>query len=251
MKMGFKTYAGFLLLTLGALFIIRELDLAYPISVTTTQRSSELAVTGEGKIDISPDTALIRVGIVVSNMKTVQEAQNEVSKRSNQIIDELSKLGVDKKDMKTTNYNIYPQYGDGTGREVNSIKGYNGSTTVQIKTKKIDQVGTFLAKATEAGANQVEGVEFAIDDPAIYRKQARDAAIASAKEQAKQLSQSLGIKLGKITNIVESSYGVPGPMPYMAAESLSKDIALGGAAPAIQPGTQTISTMVTVYFEKK
>jgi uncharacterized protein YggE len=74
------------------------------------------------------------------------------------------------------------------------------------------------------------------------------AKIANAKEQAQKLANTLGIKLGKVTNIIESSNDAGGPIIYdkMAA-------GMGGAAanPQIEGGTQEISSVVTLYFEKR
>lgn len=244
----YKRYSVLVLITLGALFIVRELNLAYPVFITTTQRSLELSVTGEGKVEVTPDTAFIRVGVAAANAKTVNSVQEELAMKSDALIDAMVTLGINKADMKTTTYNIYPLYGDTVRTGPSSITGYSGSTIVQIKTKNIDRVGSIVAKATEVGANQIEGVEFTIDDPASYRSKARKAAIADAKKQAQALSKDLGIRLGNITNIVESAGLGGGPVPYIAEV---KDSALGGAAPAIQPGTQTVMSTVTVYFQKR
>ena len=93
------------------------------------------------------------------------------------------------------------------------------------------------------------GTNYSIDKPENYQEQARSKAITNAKEQAQKLASQLGIRLGKVTNIVESTIdNGPRPMLYKA-EAMS----LGGkAAPApdLQPGTQTITSTVTLYFEK-
>lgn len=89
------------------------------------------------------------------------------------------------------------------------------------------------------------GVNFAVDEPQKYREKAREEAIANAKIQAEKLAKTLGIKLGKITNIVESS--PQAPISYI--KTLRSDVAQ--AAPVIEPGTETVTSVVTLYFEKK
>ena len=94
------------------------------------------------------------------------------------------------------------------------------------------------------------GTNYSVESPEKYREQARNKAIANAKEQAQKLANELGIRLGKVTNIVESTND-NGPFPMMyKTEAVSLG---GGNAPSadLQPGTQTISSSVTLYFEKR
>lgn len=201
-------------------------------------------MVGEGKVDVTPDTASINAGISVTNAASVQAAQNQVDTINNKIIAEMTALGIEKKDIQTSNYSVNPNYNyDG----VRSIDGYNANAQVSIKTQQLDLVSQIISKATEAGANEIYGVNFSIDDPSKFREQARDEAIANAKEQAKKLADQLGIELGDITNIVEADQG--GPVPYL--RSAAMEGAGGGGGPAIEPGTQTVQSTVTLFFEKK
>lgn len=241
------TYAGFLLLTIIALFLIKTFDISYPIDITTKSSSGELAVVGEGKVDVIPDSAQVEVGIVVSNASTVDEAQKRITEVNNKAIDALSKLGIDKKDIKTSNYSINPNYSY-EGRR-NDIIGYNGNVTLSIKVKDMKKMPQVIEEVTKAGANQVFGSSFSVENPEKYREEARSKAIENARAQAEKLAGSLGIRLGKIVNIVESS---PNNMPPILFEkSLSLEGRGGGTPPDIQPGSQTITSTVTLYFEKK
>lgn len=244
----FKKIVFFAFAAVFVLFLINFLNISFPVSMTTTSRSSELAVVGEGKIDISPDTAYVDAGIYVNNVKTVQEAQDKITSVNNAIITSMQGLGVKKEDIKTSNFSINPDYLYESGR--NQIRGYSGNATVTVKTTNLALVAQIIVAATTAGANQVQGARFTIDNPQTYREQVREKAITNAKEQAKKLASTLGIKLGKITNIVEST---PDSImyPYMAK---SAPMALEGMADAqaiIEPGTQTLTSTVTLYFEKR
>ena len=98
--------------------------------------------------------------------------------------------------------------------------------------------------------SHIGNINYTVENPEKYREEARDQAIANAKTQAQKLANQLGIHLGKVSNIVESSTN-PGPIPF--AQSDMKTLAIGSNAPvqpAIQPGTQTIDSTVTLYFEK-
>lgn len=239
-----KTYATILLLTIIALVFIKAFDISYPISVSTTTKSRELAVVGEGKVDVVPDTAVIDAGIVVANAASVEEAQSSLNKTNNSIVSTMQKLGVKKEDIKTSNYSVYPNQSYDPGNQ-GKITGYNGNVTVSIKVRNIESLGQVIETVTQSGANQIQNTSYTIDNPEKYREEARNKAIENAESQAKRLAQKLGIKLGKVVNIVEST-------PNTAPQFLSAERQFGGGgAPDIQPGSQTITSVVTLYFEKR
>jgi len=236
-----------IILTIGALFIVKTFNISYPLTLETTTKSTELAVVGEGKVEVAPDTAYVNAGITVDNRQTVKEVQDTMSSINNKIINSLRDMGVEKADIKTSNYSVYPNYKYEPNS--NTINGYNGNATVQVKVRNTQMVSQVITNVTEAGANQIQGVTFSIDKPETYREEARAKAIENAKEQAKKLADSLGIKLGKIVNIVESSPDQP--VPIYSKASYAEGIGGGGGGPTVESGSQTLSSVVTLYFEKK
>ncbi len=232
------------ILSLVFLWLIKFFDISYPISVTTRTVSGELSVVGEGKVDVVPDMANVQAGITADG-KTVQEVEGKVNEINNKIVSALEKLGIDKKDIKTTNYSINPNYRfTPDGR--NNISGYTGNTSLTITVREQELVSRVITATTEAGANQVYNSGFTVDDPGKFREEARNRAIQNAKEQAQKLASELGIKLGRVVNIVESSESPPGIYPVM--KSVPE---LRVEAPDIEPGTQTVTSVVTLYFEKR
>ncbi len=228
------------------LFLIKAFNISYPLTITTTSRTSELAVVGEGKIEVVPDLAYVEAGITVNNASTVDEAQKTINNVNNEIIKSMKSLGIPKDDIKTSNYSIFPNYDYDS--KTNKISGYNGNVTITIKTKKLTQTSQIIEKATAAGANQIQGVRFEIDKPENYREKAREEATKNAKTQAEKLAKKLGIKLGKITNIVEETNS--STTPFYQTYS-AKAIGGVGEDATIEPGSQTITSTVTLYFEKK
>lgn len=235
-------YSLFLFLTLIALLVVKKLDISYPLTITTTTKSTELAVVGEGKVEVIPDTAYIDVGISVNNVETADKAQEMLSSVNNKIIEAVKKLGIVKEDIKTANYSVYPNYS--YEEKTSKITGYNGNATVTIKVKEMKLTSQVITEATNVGANQIHGVRFEIDKPEKYREQARDKAIENAREQAEQLAKKLGIKLGRVVNIVESA---PERIYPLYGKAIPE---AGGGGPQIEPGSQTITSTVTLYFEK-
>ena len=110
----------------------------------------------------------------------------------------------------------------------------------------MDKVSGIIEAAGTIGLNQVGNLTFAIDNPEALKQQARELAIAQAKEKAESLSKVVGVKLGKIIFFSESSNDNPQPPVY----SLNKVAeGLGGAAPAVEAGSNEIIIIATVEYE--
>jgi len=238
-------YIGILIVTVIALFLIKYLDISYPLTVTSTTKSTELAVVGEGKIEVVPDLATVNAGITVNNAATVQEVEAKINEVNNKLIAAMKALGIEEKDIKTSNYSINPDYNYEGGK--NTINGYSGNASITIKVRKMDLISKVIEEATKNGANQIYGSQFSVENPEKFREQARNKAIENAKEQAQKLANTLGIRLGRVVNIVESSPSSPYyPVAMKAMEGR------GGVSEVdIEPGSQTISSTVTLYFEKR
>ena len=233
------------------LWIVNIFNISYPISITNRTVSGELSVVGEGKVDVVPDTATFQAGIVVSDAKTVKEAESQINEVNNKIVAAMTALGIKKEDIKTSNYSINPNYDYSIGtRGNNTISGYNGSANLTVKVRKTDLLPQAVEAATSAGANQVYDTQYIVDNPDKYREEARAMAINNAKDQAKKLSSELGIRLGRIVNIAESTPGQT--VPYLSDSfKAMPEARIGVPAPDLQAGSQTITSTVTLYFEKR
>lgn len=241
-----KTLGVATVLILVSLWLVNFLNISLPISITTRTIGSELSVVGEGKVDAVPDTANVSAGITVSNVRTAQEAETKISDINNKIVAALEKLGIDKKDIQTSNFSVNPTYNYQIPSDPNTISGYTGTATLTIKVRKVDDLPKVITAATEAGANQVYNNGFSIENPEKYREEARNMAIKNAREQAEKLAKQLGIRLGKVVNISEST---DGNTPFYRAVGVLDSAMVKG--PELQPGSQTVTSTVTLYFERK
>ena len=92
-------FGSFVVITLIALFLVKSLDISYPVNIRSSNVSSELAVVGEGKVDVVPNSATVSVGISVVNTPTVETAQQQITETNNNVIKELSTVGIPKKQI--------------------------------------------------------------------------------------------------------------------------------------------------------
>lgn len=208
------------------------------------QRDS-IYVRGEGKIIAVPDIALINVG-VFTEKPTVQAAQQENTTKMNKLIASLKELGVEAKDIQTTEYNISPRYDYTEGKRV--MRGYEVSQNVGVKVRNLDKIDKILAKAGAEGANQIRGLQFDIDEPEKLRQEARILALTNAKEKAIALANATGIKLGKIITFSEE---FAEPLPMYRSEMMALGAGGGAemAAPTIEKGSLEIKAVMAVSYE--
>lgn len=208
-----------------------------------SQYKNTISISGEGKVLAKPDIGQVDLS-VVSDAATVAAAQKDNTDKMNKITQAMKDLGIKEEDLKTVNYSIYPRYQYTKGKS--EIIGYEVSQTLEVKIRDLDKAGDILGKAASLGANQVGSLNFTFDDPEALKSEARQKAIANAKQKAEDLAKGLGVTLGKITSFSESVSGEP--IPIYAREGLGIGGG-GGATPEIQTGQNEIQVNVTLSYE--
>ena len=81
-----------------------------------------------------------------------------------------------------------------------------------------------------AGANNVRGISFGVEDTQALEEAARDAAVDNAVAKAEQLADRLGVTVGSPRHIAEISGGFPQTARVERAVSLSPP---AGACPCL------------------
>ena len=213
----------------------------------TATTTNTISFSGEGKVFAKPDIGLIRI-VVFSEAASSQEAEKINVPKSKAMVNFLKKQGVDEKDIKTTEYQITPQYSYPEGAPP-KIKNYQAYQELEVKIRKIDQTSTIIDGVVGAGANKVTDLRFTIDDPEKLQTEARAKAIENAKEKAEELEDQLGINLGKIINFSENTGGYPGPY-YLEAKDFGQG-GVGGGVPEIPTGDNEIVVNVTITYQIK
>lgn len=206
------------------------------------QEPKTITVNAEGQVTVTPDTARINISVVTDG-KTADEVQQRNTETMNKVIEYVKGAGVESKDIKTTFYNLYPKYDYIGGRQIPA--GFTLTQSAEIKIRDLKKVGELITGTVAQGANQVQGVEFFVDDPDKFRMEARKEAFDKAQAKAKELSKLAGVRLGDVVTFSESSFGQP-PIFYEKAYGLGIG---GGGAPDTQPGSQEITVSVNVVFE--
>jgi uncharacterized protein YggE len=206
-----------------------------------------ITVVGMGKASGMPDVAHVNVG-VETQADSVQQAVADNKAKMTKLLETLKELGIADKDIQTTNYGVYTQ------REPSPEgKGSLGPTTyhvnnqVNVTVRDVAKLGDVLDKVVAAGANNVYGVNFSVDDTSKLQADARAHAFADAKVRAESLARLAGVTLGDVVSISEV---IGGPGPMYDGSRMAAAAGLGGGAP-IQPGELEVNMSIQVAFAIK
>jgi uncharacterized protein YggE len=207
----------------------------------------QLSVTGSGTVSMTPDIAYINIG-VHTDMPTASDAVSSNNKQTQQVIDALEKFGVAAKDIRTTNFSIYPnvQYDPQTNQKIRTT--YVVDNSVYVTVHQIDKLGDLLDATVTAGANSVNSIQFDVEDKTAATKQARDEAVKDARTQAEELAAAAGVTLGNVQTV--NFYNT---VPTPIINAYGKGGGGGGAEAAvpIQSGQLTLTVTVNMTYEIK
>jgi uncharacterized protein YggE len=196
-----------------------------------------ITVNASGDVETTPDRAALDLG-VQTNAANAKAALAQNAERLRHVIDALSKAGVARGDLRTSNVSLWPQQdADGT-----TVTGYQAQNTIAAELD-VAKAGEAIDAAVAAGANVVGGPSLSVGErDALYRK-ALKKAVEAARAKAEAIADAAGVKVGRVTAVVESAgYEEPPPMPYaMRAADTAEST-------PIEPGKQEIQATVTVTF---
>lgn len=263
-----KNFRDYIFAAATTLLIIASLYFLFLISdkARSYDPNRILPISVEGKVSASPDLATANF-TVLTTAKKPEEAQDNNAQKVNSVIEFLKSKGLGDEDIKTSNFNLYPNYfysydyprvpcpaavyeaGETCPPKNPVIVSYNLNQTLTVKIRDFDKVGEIISGVVSKGVNQIEGVSFSIEDPDKLKSEAREEAVQKAKDQAKQLAKLGNFRLGRVVNIQESSVYVPQPYLVKGIDIAGRGGVGGGFAPEVQPGSQDITVNLTVIFQ--
>ena len=215
-----------------------------PQTPVATAIPGTITVVGEGKVTLEPDIARVTIG-VETGTDTVKEASDQNREAVEAVLAALSEQGIAEEDIQTSGFSIFAErYGPEGPLSEGDVR-YRVSNNVMVTIRDLDSVGTILDAAIEAGANNIYGVEFALDDPGVAESDARAAAVADAQAKAEELAQLTGLPLGSIISISEI---VGGNGAFYAGNFAERANAFGGGGTPITPGQLDLVMQLQIVY---
>ena len=224
-------------------------------AIASSAQAAEVQIQSQGpvvelsvseSVDAKPDIVDIGAG-VTSQASTAVEAMRINAREMNAVIDRIKALGIKDKDIQTTGINLSAQYDydQSTSRQV--FRGYQASNRVNVTLREVPRAGEVLDALVAAGATDINGPNFSLDDDTGARAQARKAAFDKARAQAEEYARWSGFSGVRLLEINESVAAGP-PMPY--AQSAERKMMDVSAAPTpVEPGLVGTMVSLPVKFE--
>ena len=220
---------------------------------TGVMPANTISVQGEGEVFAVPDMATFSFSVIKEG-DTAEEVQEAAAEVANEAIEYLKENGIEEKDIKTIGYNIYPRYEYSERLCITfpcpagerRLVGFEISQTTEVKVRDTEKAGELLSGIGSFGVENISGLSFTIEDEDKLLREARQKALADAKEKAAQLAEDLDVRIVRVVNFNEYGSGA-----YARFESAQSDAAHGGAnsVPKIAPGENRIMSQVNITYE--
>lgn len=229
-----------------ALVAAAALGAAVPVQAAEIQIPSqgpviELTVTETAKA--RPDLASVNAGV------TTRALQADVAARQNAekidaIITRLRALGIARDDIQTSTFSINPQYQYRNEGQSPVFLGYDVTNQVNVKLRRMDRIGTTLDALISAGANNVNGPSFMLENDTAAREEARKSAFTNALARARSLAGMAGyrdVRLLEVSETYASRTMYKGEMDAITVSA--------SRVTPIEPGVVGTSATLTVKYE--
>ena len=206
-----------------------------------------VVASATAKAVTAPDMASISVGVTTENADP-GTAQSENIEKMNAVIAALKELGVEVKSMRTSSYNMYPQYDYSSNQP--KIVGYSVNTNLEVSDLHLDQVGTLISTCVSAGATDVGSVNYFCSDYTAVYEEALQKAVAAARVKAGVIAAADGKELDEVINITEGYQDMSASYSRRDMSAAKEEYAASDSV-SIMPGETEIEARVTVTFSMK
>jgi len=204
-----------------------------------TPSSPEIAVTGRGEVRVAPDFARLQV-TVETRSSSANAAAADNAARLTRTIAAVRAAGVDSAQISTAGFSVSQDY------EKNRPSGFVVRNGLRIEVRQITDVGKVIDAALNAGATQVNSVQFLRSNVQDARRSALALAVAEARRDAEALAQAAGGSLGKLLYLTSSFASLPPTFDYQTVTLTS---GLTGAATPMMPGDLSVIAVANARWQ--
>lgn len=203
-----------------------------------------LSVTGTGEASAKPDMATVNF-TVQTRGETAGAAFSANAERMNEVMRALTRANIEERDMQTSGlYLNTVNKQDENGRWSEEIAYFEANNTLTVKVRDIDNAGSVIDRAVNAGVNNLGGISFSFSDDTELMNEARRNAVADGRAKAELYAAEAGVTLGEVLYISEPGSDVSPPQPMMMrAESVQSDSGF-----KVAPGENTGTARINMVF---
>ena len=229
--------------------------------------STLLSISSEGRSLRTPDLAVFSAG-VVSQGTTASGAMADNSRRMDRVIAALRRSGIAPRDIQTSSISLQPRYSDPErdaqilARQTRQpyvppvnpgpprIIGYEARNSVQVRVRKLGEMGAVIDLLIANGANQVDGPSFTLDDQQQALDEARAQAVANGRARAELYARAAGLRVARILSMSEGGGVYPVQEIFVTASRASMGAPPPPPPPTpVAPGELALAVSLSMQFE--
>ena len=230
-----------------------QTEVSAAVTESADSASSEVSALAEGAqvianatatIKAEPDIAEIVLGVTTQS-GTAEEAQSQNTETINNILSVLNGMNIKDSDLKTSGYNMYPQY-DYNNSGV--ISGYSVTTQLTISDQNVNSVGEIIDKSVKAGATDINGITYSCSEYDSLYEKALTEAVQAAQNKAQVIAQAADAEIDGLVNITEGQQDTSLQYQDYYASGLDESSKSGTT---IVPGEVDIKASVSATYSLK
>ena len=224
--------------------------------------SALLSISAEGRSQRTPDLAQFSAGVVTTG-RTAAEAMAANSRQMDAVIAALRRAGIAERDIQTSAISLQPRFSDPdrdaqmrarmarqpyvppADPEPPRIIGYQARNNVQVRVRRLGEMGRVIDALVSVGANEVNGPNFTLDEPKAAQDEARVEAIATGRQRAELYARAAGMRVVRILSISEGG----GHYPVEQIVVTGGRVGAAAPPPPIAPGEVSVGVTVSMQFE--
>ena len=226
---------------IGAVVLVAALVSVFGVQGAQAASVRYISVSSVGTVKVTPDA--VRLNASVSNISKVsKDALAAANVAASKFRAAILANGIDKKYLSSTTLTVYPEY-NYTQDAGNVLIGYRASQSFEVVIRNAANAGEIVdAVVASAGDSlAINGVTPFVYDNTKATEAARSTAVKNAKAKAASYAKLLGVKIGKIIYLQESS--APSSYPIAMAQAKASD-----EATQIDLGQQDVSVSVATRW---
>lgn len=199
----------------GALMATAAALPAQAQSADAAFRATTLNLSATGETQVKPDLATITLGVQTDG-PTAAQALSANAAQMNKVVAALKKAGIAERDIQTSSLSVNPQYVYEQNQPP-KLNGYQASNQVTIQVRDLAKLGQTVDATVSAGATNVGGISFGLQDPKAAEDAARQDAVKALTAKADLYARATGYKIVRLVNLGEGGgYAPQPPVPMFA-----------------------------------
>lgn len=205
-----------------------------------------ITVSGVGTVEAEPDEATIQFA-VVTRASEPEDARRQNAEAAEQAMNAVRALGIEERKIQLLTLRLDEEWEYRNNERIH--KGYIARRDVRVTIEDLDLVPRLVAEVVQQGANELNGIEYGLQNREAVENDAIREALARAREKAGIMAGALDASLGAVVRVVEGGVHFQPPQPMMYARA-SMDMAVEESNPgAYAAGEITVRATVSVSFE--